>query len=47
MRKVNDLEMYEITGGAVKWGLIAGLGALASFMIGVYDGWVNPKKCNR
>ena len=30
----------------LKWGVIAGFGAFASFVIGVIDGWMNPKKCN-
>lgn len=46
MNKLTQEEMYEIKGGAVKWGLIAGIGAFASFIIGVIDGYTNPKKCN-
>lgn len=39
-------ELYEVKGGAVKWGLIAGIGALASFLCGIVDGYINPSKCN-
>jgi lactobin A/cerein 7B family class IIb bacteriocin len=47
MNLVREQEMQQIRGGAVKWGIIAGIGAFASFMIGVLDGWTNPKKCNK
>ena len=46
MNKINNLEMQRINGGAIKWGIIAGIGGFASFIIGVIDGWMNPKKCN-
>lgn len=46
MKKLTNEEMYQINGGAVKWGVIAGIGAFASFIIGIIDGWTNPKKCN-
>ena len=44
--KLNEKQMLDVNGGAVKWGVIAGFGAFASFVIGVIDGWMNPKKCN-
>jgi lactobin A/cerein 7B family class IIb bacteriocin len=47
MNLVREQEMQQIRGGAVKWGIIAGIGAFASFMIGVLDGWTNTKKCNK
>ena len=46
MNKLNNNEMLEVKGGAIKWGVIAGIGGFASFIIGVIDGWMNPKKCN-
>ncbi len=46
MKKINNLEMQHINGGAIKWGAIAGIGGLASFIIGLIDGWMNPKRCN-
>ena len=46
MKKVNDKKLKEVKGGAINWGLAAGIGAIASFLIGVIDGLINPKKCN-
>lgn len=46
MKKINNNEMSNINGGAVNWGLYAGLGALASFIAGFIDGYVHLKKCN-
>ncbi len=46
MKKLKNSEMQEICGGAIKWGIIASIGGFASFIIGVIDGWMNPKKCN-
>ncbi len=46
MNKLNNKEMQQIEGGAIKWGVIASIGGFASFIIGVIDGWMNPKKCN-
>lgn len=47
MQNLNHEEMQQVKGGAVRWGVIAGIGAFASFIIGVVDGWINPQKCNR
>ena len=46
MKKLNKEQLKKIKGCAVNWGLMAGLGAVASFIIGIIDGLVNPKKCN-
>lgn len=46
MNKMNNNELYEIKGGGVNWGIVAALGAFASFLVGLVDGYVNPKKCN-
>ena len=46
MYKVNDNNLKEIKGGGVSWGLMAGIGAVASFLVGLVDGLINPKKCN-
>ena len=46
MKNKNNNELKEIKGGGVNWGLMAGIGAVASFLIGVIDGLINPKKCN-
>ena len=46
MQKMENEELMEVKGGAVNWGLMAGIGAAASFIIGIIDGLMNPKKCN-
>ena len=46
MKKIEDKELYEINGGGINWGIIAALGAFASFAVGFIDGYINPKKCN-
>lgn len=38
-------EQYEIKGGAVKLGVIAGIIGLGTFIIGIIDGLVRPLKC--
>ena len=47
MTIVSNQEMYNVKGGAVRWGIYAGIGAFASFIIGFVDGFVNLKKCNK
>lgn len=46
MVKLTKNEMINVSGGAIKWGVIAGIGAFASFIFGIIDGIVNPQKCN-
>ena len=46
MQKVNNEKLKEIKGGAINWGLAAGIGAFVSFIVGVVDGLLNPAKCN-
>ena len=44
---ISNNELYGIQGGAVKWGVIAGIGAFASFVAGFVDGFIHLKKCNK
>ena len=46
MNKINNEELRKVKGGAINLKLMAGFGAFASFLIGVIDGLMNPKKCN-
>ncbi len=46
MVELTTKEMTYIEGGELSFGLIVGIGALAVFIIGVIDGYVNPVKCN-
>lgn len=44
---LNDDELTNVTGGAVKYGLIAIIGGIITFIIGVVDGYLRPLPCNR
>ncbi len=46
MNKLNNESLKKINGGGINLGLVAGIGAFASFIIGMIDGLINPKKCN-
>ena len=46
MKKMDIGAMKQVNGGAINWGMMAGIGAAASFFIGLIDGWIHPKKCN-
>lgn len=46
MKKQNNEQLQEIKGGGINWSMMAGIGAFTSFLIGVIDGLINPKKCN-
>ena len=46
MKKQDNDQLKKIKGGAINLKLMAGIGAVASFLIGIIDGLMNPKKCN-
>ena len=46
MTNITNEQLKEIKGGGINWSLMAGIGAFASFVIGIIDGLMNPKKCN-
>lgn len=45
MNTLSKSEMKQIEGGGVNWGIVAAIGSAASFIIGVIDGWIHPKRC--
>ena len=47
MKKISNEELYSVNGGAVRWGVYIGIGALATFVAGFVDGYVHLKKCNK
>lgn len=47
MKQIDNEQLMQVKGGAVNWGVIAGIGAFSSFLIGMIDGLLNPQKCNR
>ena len=44
--KKNNENLKEIKGGAVSPWLVAGIGALVTFISGVIDGIARPFRCN-
>ena len=47
MKIVSDEELSKIEGGALTLGAILAIGGIATFLIGVVDGYVRPLKCNK
>ena len=44
--KLDEKELLNVKGGeGVSLGLIAGVSAMVAFLIGIIDGFYNPKKC--
>ena len=43
---LTDKEMKKIDGGAVSWGIVAGVAAAIVYLIGCFSGYTNPTKCN-
>lgn len=46
MKNLNDKELMSIDGGAVKIGLVVGIAAGITFIVGLIDGIIRPLKCN-
>ena len=46
MKKLQNNDLYNVEGGAVKWGVLSGIAAAISFIMGFIDGYTNPKRCN-
>ncbi len=44
--ELNDKEMNNVKGGAVSWPIVAAVGGVVAFIIGVISGYTNPTKCN-
>ena len=42
----ND-ELNNITGGGVNYGVLAVIGGVVAFLIGVVDGYLRPLACNK
>lgn len=46
MNKVlTQSEQYDISGGAIKYGLVAAVVGIGAFIIGIVDGLIRPLKC--
>ena len=46
MINLKEEEMKKIYGGGINIGLLIGIGAGVSFLIGLIDGIIRPLKCN-
>lgn len=44
--KMSKEELLDVTGGGVSIGVVAGIGALITFIIGIVDGYLRPEKCS-
>ncbi len=40
-------ELKSIKAGVIKWGLVAIIGGIITFVVGVIDGFSNPSKCRQ
>ncbi len=45
--KISDENLHEITGGALSKGVWLGIAAFGIFIVGVFDGFMRPLKCNK
>ncbi|MDD3048434.1 MAG: hypothetical protein PHQ89_00385 [Bacilli bacterium] len=46
MEKLTKKELLAVEGGFAVWGLLGIFGGI-SFIIGIIDGYIRPKKCNK
>lgn len=44
--ELSKKEMYQINGGGISFGIIAGLAAALVYIIGCFSGYTNPSRCN-
>ena len=40
-------ELIEISGGGIKYGVVAFIGGVLTFLIGMVDGHLRPLTCNK
>ena len=45
IKKINDNELMEINGGAIKWAVLGLFVGVSAFVAGVIDGYLRPFKC--
>ena len=44
--ELNELEMQEVSGGAITVGTAAVIGGITFFILGAISGYTNPTRCN-
>ena len=46
MLELREVEMFEVTGGGLGWGVLTFLGTVVVLVAGIISGYTNPSKCN-
>ena len=46
MNKLSDKDLMNINGGGLNIGIVVGIAAGVTFLIGLIDGIIRPLKCN-
>ena len=46
LMELKEMEMHDISGGAVQWGIVAGVAAAVVYIIGFISGYTNLTRCN-
>ena len=44
-KELNNQELMNINGGAIKWALVAFFAGAGAFIAGIIDGYLRPFKC--
>lgn len=44
--ELTEKQMYQVVGGGVSWGIVAGIAAAVVYVIGFFSGYTNPTRCN-
>ena len=44
--ELSKQELSCVNGGGISWGIIAGIGAAITYLIGVISGYTNPSRCS-
>ena len=45
--QLNDFELKNIQGGAIRWAIIGGISAIGILLAGIIDGYLRPLSCKR
>ena len=44
---ISKNELKNVKAGAIHWGVVALVGGIVSFVVGILDGITNPYKCRK
>ena len=45
--ELTNQELQNVSGGAIKWAVVAGIAAGVAFISGIIDGFLRPFSCNK